>query len=183
MLVHQNAPWPPWSFLKRAWPALLARPTSQQPNLSLSKQLSSPAVSSCCSTGYLEPGTTPGWCPAMVELGLDHSGLPERLHPKSFHADFGHNTNVWATLEQQVRAWVVENCFDGRLNLSFSLPPPPPHVSLLTINVMPSTHLPAACHYHLICCGAAAGSPAAWSTCWHLSIGQPDQQQLVPATQ
>jgi hypothetical protein len=38
----------------------------------------------------------------MVELGLAGLGIPERLHPKSFHAMFAHNTNVWATRNKQV---------------------------------------------------------------------------------
>lgn len=38
----------------------------------------------------------------MVELGIANQGIPERLHPKSFHANFAHNTNVWATRNKQV---------------------------------------------------------------------------------
>lgn len=42
------------------------------------------------------------FCQAMVELGMHNNGIPERLHPKSFHANFAHNTNIWATRNKQV---------------------------------------------------------------------------------
>lgn len=54
-----------------------------------------------CRTGILDHAETP-FCQAMVELGVANHGVPERLHPKSFHANFGHNTNVWATRNKQV---------------------------------------------------------------------------------
>jgi hypothetical protein len=38
----------------------------------------------------------------MIELHLDNQGIPERLHPKSYHAMFSHNTNVWASRQHQV---------------------------------------------------------------------------------
>jgi hypothetical protein len=43
----------------------------------------------------------------MVQLGLDNQGIPERLHPKSFHSAFGHNTNVWASRESKVSGSTV----------------------------------------------------------------------------
>jgi hypothetical protein len=54
-----------------------------------------------CRTGGLDQDETP-FCQEMVELGVANHGVPERLHPKSFHANFGHNTNVWATRNKQV---------------------------------------------------------------------------------
>lgn len=50
-----------------------------------------------------EPSAATPFCQAMLELELANPGVPERLHPKSFHSMFGHNTNVWATRNQQVR--------------------------------------------------------------------------------
>lgn len=55
----------------------------------------------CRRTGWLDQDQTP-FCQAMVELGLAGLGIPERLHPKSLHAMFAHNTNVWATRNKQV---------------------------------------------------------------------------------
>lgn len=49
----------------------------------------------------LDQEQTP-FCQALVELGLANMGVPERLHPKSFHSVFSHNTNVWATRNTQV---------------------------------------------------------------------------------
>lgn len=54
-----------------------------------------------CRTGGLDQDEAP-FCQEMVELGVANHGVPERLHPKSFHANFGHNTNVWATRNKQV---------------------------------------------------------------------------------
>jgi hypothetical protein len=56
----------------------------------------------CCSTGSLDPAVITPFCAAMQQLGLDNQGIPERLHPKSFHSAFGHNTNVWASRESKV---------------------------------------------------------------------------------
>uniref|UniRef100_A0A383VY30 Methyltransferase FkbM domain-containing protein n=1 Tax=Tetradesmus obliquus TaxID=3088 RepID=A0A383VY30_TETOB len=53
------------------------------------------------STGALDPTSKP-FCPAMVALGLNNQGIPERLHPKSLHSAFGHNTNVWATKDAKI---------------------------------------------------------------------------------
>jgi hypothetical protein len=49
----------------------------------------------------LDQEETP-FCQALVELGFANMGVPERLHPKSFHSVFSHNTNVWATRNKQV---------------------------------------------------------------------------------
>lgn len=41
-------------------------------------------------------------CPDMeAPLKLQGHGIPERLHPKSFRAVFGFNTNIWATRDPQ----------------------------------------------------------------------------------
>ncbi|KAF8057631.1 branched-chain-amino-acid aminotransferase-like protein 1 [Scenedesmus sp. PABB004] len=59
-------------------------------------------------TGYLVSGAAPPFCSAMKRLRLDHQGVPERLHPKSFHAMFSHNTNVWASREPQFMAALLD---------------------------------------------------------------------------
>jgi hypothetical protein len=71
--------------------------------LTLCNTLSSLADTLLRSTGSLDPATSKPFCAAMVQLGLDNQGIPERLHPKSFHSAFGHNTNVWASRESKVR--------------------------------------------------------------------------------
>eukprot|EP00879_Flechtneria_rotunda_P018331 GHRR01019228.1.p1 GENE.GHRR01019228.1~~GHRR01019228.1.p1 ORF type:complete len:561 (+),score=158.07 GHRR01019228.1:121-1683(+) len=55
------------------------------------------------SSGWLDPDAQKQFCPAMVKAKLNHQGIPERLHPKSFHAMFSHNTNVWASRNNLVR--------------------------------------------------------------------------------
>lgn len=54
------------------------------------------------STGYLNPERAKPFCQAMIELHLDNQGVPERLHPKSFHSMFMHNTMVWASKDPKV---------------------------------------------------------------------------------
>ena len=54
------------------------------------------------SKGYLNTARARPFCQAMIDLRMHNQGVPERLHPKSFHSMFNHNTNVWASRDAKV---------------------------------------------------------------------------------
>lgn len=77
-----------------------------------------------------EPAPT---CDAMRRSGLPAQGIPEGLHPCGFRSTFGHNTNVFATVDEAVvrpEEWAKEDeeeeAGGGTASAASTLPPRAP---------------------------------------------------------
>ena len=123
-----------------------------------------------CRTGGLDQDETP-FCQEMVELGVANHGVPERLHPKSFHANFGHNTNVWATRNKQVNtrragSSRAANTCRTMPTAHYADDPQPQCMHPCAQNPVPSCMWPASTFPVLLCSSSAfANRKRRWQHC------------------